>query len=80
MTEKERCQKQVTGVMEGCAVRTQHIAAEFEDEGRRTQAKKCGWPLASEKARKLILPWSFQKGIKPSQHLDITPVKLVSDF
>lgn len=66
--------------MERCAVRTQHIAADFEDERRRTQAKKCGWPLAAEKARKLILPRSFQKGIKPSRHLEINPVKLVSDF
>lgn len=39
------------------------------------------WSVSrSWKARKEILPWSFQKGLQPCQHFELSPVRLIPDF
>ena len=52
---------------------------DFED-GRRALRAKERKLCKVENARKQILSWNFQKSVEPCQHLDFSPMTLMSDF
>lgn len=53
--------------------------AGFKDE-RKPWAKQCGRPLEPGKGKETDSPLVSQRGMQPCQHLDVSPLRSISDF
>jgi len=60
-------------------MKTKKGFAGFEDQGRRPQAKECRRPVEAGKGEETFPPQSLQKGIRPCECLDLSPVRYISD-
>lgn len=54
--------------------------ASFEDGGIGPWVKEGGWPLKADKDKNAHFPLDSLEGTQPGHHLDMSQVRLVSDY